>query len=112
VDTATLNAAVLSVHGESGGVVLHVSDGASPPVITDVPLGACFRGPWSGISLEGAPVELQDTQLLFVSADFDATDAKTGDTVTVRGEVYTLLDPQPDDGGMTLVTVKVYRAAA
>lgn len=118
MDVGPLNAALLDAHGES--VTVHVSDGASPPVVTDTPLTACFRGPWGRTDYVGAPVEQQNVQMLFPAVDtvsqdgvttykgWTGTGAKEGSTVTARGTGWTVVDTQVDDGGMVLVSVRAF----
>lgn len=94
-----MRAALLAVHGES----VTVTVGAVNTALT-----GAFLAPYVGGDLRGAPINRPDPQILFQSSAWTATTAKNGDTVTRAGTVYTVVDVQAQDDGITVVTLRKY----
>jgi hypothetical protein len=71
-------------------------------------LTGAFLAPHVGMDLNGAPVNRPDPQLVVRTAEWAATNAQNGNTVTRAAVVYTVVDAQPDDDGLTMVTLRRY----
>lgn len=90
-----------TTHGFAEQVVVAV--GAVNTTLTGI-----FIAPHVGDALGGAPVNLPSPQILFQTSAWVATTAKNGDTVTRAGTVYTVVDVQAHDDGLTTVTLRKY----
>lgn len=99
MDYGPMRAALLAVHGES----VTVTVGAVNTALT-----GAFLSPYVGGDLRGVPINRPDPQILFQTSAWAATTAKNGNTVTRAGTVYTVVDAQPTDDRITIVTLRKY----
>jgi hypothetical protein len=98
-DFASMNDILLDSLGED--VVLHVFG-------TDVPARGEFRAAYSGNNINGLPIDIQTPRLLMDSAAASAAGVTEGNTVTVRGGLYTIAEIDSDETGMTRLVLAKY----
>jgi len=90
---------ILAAYGEP---VIAAVNGA------DFPLTAAFLEPYVGTAVGGVPVNRPSPQILLGTDAWIATGAKNGAEVLRAGNVYTVVNAEPSDDGMTLVTLRKY----
>lgn len=99
VDYAALRASVLATFGEA----VTVTVGAVQTALT-----AAFLSPNVPTDLGGVPGTRPNPQIVVDGAEWAATSARNGDTITRGVIVYTIVDAQPADDGMTTVILRRY----
>ena len=83
------------------------------PVIATVggvehPLTVAWLAPHVGQDIGGVPVNRPDPQCVANANDWAAIESGTEDIITRAGIRYTVVDVQPDDDGLTLITLRRY----
>lgn len=99
VDYTGMRNGLLAAYGEP----VTVTVGAVNTALT-----GAFLAPYVGMDLGGVPVNRPDPQLIARSAEWAATNAQNGNTVTRTAVSYTVVDAQPADDGLTTVTLRKY----
>jgi len=99
MDFTPLNKGMLALMGET--VQVSTQSGQQP-------MTAAYRGPWSGATTAGISVDRPDHELLCDPVDISSLGIARQTEITVRGTVLTVADIQPDDAGLTLLTLRAY----
>jgi hypothetical protein len=99
VDYTAMRQSLLAVFGEPVQVMV----GA----VTS-PLTAAYLAPYQGMDVGGVPVSRPNPQFMVDAAEWDVVGANRGDTITRNGTVYTIVDAQPTDDGLTTINVRRY----
>ena len=96
-DFSIVTDAVLSVHSED--VVVTTSGGSFT-------VRGCHTAPsLRTLRPDRAPYQELEHKVLMRAADFAATGGRAGDTLTIQGIEYRIVDlvPEPDSGSMTAI---------
>ena len=72
------------------------------------PLTAAFLEPHVGQDFGGVPMNRPDPQIVVCATDWAEIEAEREDIVTRNGIRYTVVDPQPSDDGLIVVTLRRY----
>lgn len=72
----------------------------------DIAASVIFFAPWVGTPLSGVPVETLVPEAQIDTAQWQASAAAEGDTLSVRGALYSIVNASTDDGDMTRLTLR------
>ena len=72
----------------------------------DKPASVIFFAPWTGTPLSGVPVDTLVPEVQIDTPQWQASGAVEGNTLTVRGVLYTITEVSADDGGMTRLLLR------